>query len=461
MAERELFTGEGIFGRFPGDFAENRSLALGAALAAVLGGGHWVIGRDNRLVSRSLHWLVLRGLSQSGVQVTDLGVCSTQMLTYAVADQKAMGGILVTGGDRPEDCTGLCLWRKNAVPVGKVELGEIKRLWLTNMAGTIGVAGAIDRLDISSAYIDNLMKYADDLKSFSVMADLDYGVMGQLLPRLFGKLPCELVGLTEFVTSDFGRYGVTATRSKSGYLFDNCNPFSCPQALRVAVRDSTADLGVVFSGDGSRVRMFTEMGEIVPSATLAGLLAGYLLEQEPGGRIVCGARDWRVLSRIVARAGGIAVFAADEDISNVMRAQNAVFGSNGTGAFYLREANSAVNSELALLLVLAVLSREGGSISQLVQMRSLPSCVAETVWTARSREDVVKTFSREFSGEDATVFREMGIAVLRNDWGFCLRPDLCDPRGFRLFVDAESLPLLVERSATLNELLLGCGAYSL
>ncbi len=451
MRGQGIFQADAIRGHFPGDFGENRSLALGGAVAAALGGGVWVIGRDNRLASRSLHWLILRGLSQAGGEVIDLGLCSAQMLTFAIINHKSTGGILITGGEGGDDCTGLRLWKKGAVPVGSESgLREVQRLWENGTATPAGPAGHTSKLDIHPEYLGDLMKYADDLKPFSVMADLGCGLMGGFLPSLFEKLPCELMDLADQLPP-----AAPGDASASSSCPSDC--FSRPLALSRAVRESIADLGIVFSADGSACRFVCENGELVPFCGAGALLVSYLLEREPGAKVVCTPRDWRVLSQAARKAGGSAVVSAcgSVAVATAMRQEKALLGCDGEGGYYFRDTHYAANPELALLALLAVMSREGGKVSQLLRLRATPSFRTELAGVAGVFAAAAQALEGAFQTAEATVLREEGLAIFHYDWGVWLR--LVAEGQTSLLVEAESQNLLEQKVGEVERVLSALG----
>lgn len=447
MAQQGLFQTDAIRGRFPADFGESRAVALGGAVAAAFGGGVWVVGRDNRLTSRSLHWLIVRGLSQAGVEVMDLGLCSVQMLTFAVVNRKAAGGVFVTGGEGAQDITGLRIWKKGAVPAGADSgLLELRTLWdAGGMETAVATLGHIGRLDIHPEYLGDLMKFADDLKPFSVMADLGSGLMGHFLPGLFEKLPCELMDVRassghERPNAAAGREP-DATGAPGATGAGDC--FCDPQLLSRGVKESIADVGVAFSADGGACRLLCENGDPIAFCATAALLASYLLQREPGGAVVCTPRDWRVLARATQRAGGrIALSACGSvAVSAVMRQEEAVLGCDGEGGFYFRDTHYAANPELALLEVLALLSREGVKLSDLVRMQAAPSVRDEIALDGVSFADAAVRLEAGLGEAGAfTLSRVDGLAGIRDEWGFWLR--LNEKQAVVLEIEAESGALL-------------------
>ena len=125
----QCFKAYDVRGRIPDQLNEDVAYRIGNATAAFLGGKRIVVGRDMRLSSLDLCRAVVRGLTEAGVEVLDIGLCGTEMVYFAVLHLGADGGIMVTASHNPADYNGLKIVREQARPISADSgLADIRRL---------------------------------------------------------------------------------------------------------------------------------------------------------------------------------------------------------------------------------------------------------------------------------------------------------------------------------------------
>jgi phosphomannomutase len=202
-----------------------------------------VIGRDMRLSSPDLSRAFIAGATEGGADVTDIGLCSTDMLYFAsgVLD---VPGAMFTASHNPKEYNGLKLCRRSAGPISAdTGIRDIERLVLEGIFSDPGRKGGVEEVDMLPRYVDHVLGFIDvsALRSLKVVADAGNGMAGMVLPALFERLPCELVPHCFELDGSFPHHQP-----------DPINPENIALLSRW-VLEAEGDLGMAFDGDADRV----------------------------------------------------------------------------------------------------------------------------------------------------------------------------------------------------------------
>ena len=116
-------------GTFGTDFDLDTVYRVGKALPRVVGGGKWLVGRDCRETSEDMRGALVRGLEEAGVEVTDIGLCTTPMVYFHTAEGGFDGSVMITASHNPPGDNGLKVSRRGELPVGYADgLDEVERI---------------------------------------------------------------------------------------------------------------------------------------------------------------------------------------------------------------------------------------------------------------------------------------------------------------------------------------------
>ncbi|MCL2001349.1 MAG: phosphomannomutase/phosphoglucomutase, partial [Planctomycetes bacterium] len=269
-----IFKAYDIRGTYPDQVNESLFEAIGQAAPQVLKCKTAVIGRDMRESGVSLSQAMIRGLTKAGADVIDIGMASTPMLYFATAFFKAEAGVQITASHNPAAYNG-CKWcREDAIPVAyDTGLAGMEKIIAKKTFTPAGNAGTVKSEEIAADYRANLLKYSAGIKPLTVVADAGNGVMGAFLPKLFEKLPCELIPMYFEPDGNFPNHEANPIKAEN------------MRDLVTKVRESGADLGVAFDGDGDRSMYVDERGDIIPADFITALLAKEMLAMDPGATI--------------------------------------------------------------------------------------------------------------------------------------------------------------------------------
>jgi phosphomannomutase len=343
------------------------------------------------------------------------------MVYFATGHLGADGGIMVTASHNPADYNGLKLVREEARPIsGATGLEDIRQL----AEGDARLAGAEKGrrtpVDIRSDYIDKLLSYVDvsELKPLKLVANPGNGGAGMIVDLLEPHLPFEFVKL----------------HHEPDGTFPNGVPNPMLEENRVptieAIREHGADFGIAWDGDFDRCFFFDENGRFIEGYYIVGLLAESVLATNPGAAIVYDPRlVWNTLDT-VKQFGGRAVQSQSGHsfIKDVMRREDAVYGGEMSAHHYFRDFYYADSGMIPWLLVAAIVSRSGQSLSKLVDdcMLRYPSSGEINREVADAR-DAIAAIRERYAGDAVAVDETDGVSIEMADWRFNLRASNTEP----------------------------------
>ncbi len=265
--------------------------AFGTYLQRLEGKKLAVVGRDNRSTSYDLAEAALEGLAASGCSAVQIGLVSTPLVYWEAIQRGAAGGLMVTGSHLAPDQNGF----KLSIGARSLYDEQIQRLRLLIEHGDLAYGSAEIELDETaySRYIRDLEKRLPRMRPLKIVMDAGNGTAGLFAPNLFKRWGHTLAACL-YCEPD-GRY--------PNHQPDPQQPQNL-QALCAAVRDAGADIGLAFDGDGDRVGVVDEMGNIIVADRVLALLARDLLARRPGAAVVADVLSSQVLFDEITRCGG-------------------------------------------------------------------------------------------------------------------------------------------------------------
>ena len=363
MPKLSCFKAYDIRGRIPDELNDELAYQIGRAYAAFVQPRTVAVGRDIRASSATLRDALSRGLTDAGVNVADIGLCGTEGVYFATFAEELDGGIMVTASHNPPDYNGMKFVREQSRPIssdsGLADMqASIENATLPPKAGT---AGELRSLDTSGKYLQHLLGYVttDSLRRLKVVVNAGNGGAGLVIDQLEPRLPFEFIKINHQPDGSFP-HGVP-----NPMLEEN------RAGTAAAVRASGADVGLAWDGDYDRCFFFDEHGGFIEGYYLVGLLAERFLRRHRGARIVHDPRlTWNTID-IVQQYGGEPVLCKSGHafIKQKMRDVDAVYGGEMSAHHYFREFAYCDSGMIPWLLVLAVMSESGKSLSQLVGER--------------------------------------------------------------------------------------------
>ncbi|WP_304504407.1 phosphomannomutase/phosphoglucomutase [Alcanivorax sp. 1008] len=248
-----------------------------------------VVGRDGRLHSPKLAEALIRGLTQSGRDVIDIGAAPTPVLYYATHILDSQSGISLTGSHNPANHNGLKIVIDGVTLTGDRIRGLRERIARGELASG---EGKVRQQDVSERYVDEISRDIVLARPMKVAVDCGNGIAGPVAEKLFAALGCEIVPLNMEVDGNFPAHHPDTSKPENY------------GALISAVKEQGCDLGIAFDGDGDRLGVVTPKGEIIWPDRLMMLYARDLLSRSPGADIIFDIKCSRELARVISSNGG-------------------------------------------------------------------------------------------------------------------------------------------------------------
>ncbi len=272
-------------------FAEHLGRAFGTeALAA--GERAVAVGRDGRLSGPGLLTALVRGLASTGLDVVDLGAVTTPMLYYVAATRGQHGcnsGIQITGSHNPKDYNGFKMVLAGRAIYGEEIQNLRHRIESEDYVQAPGRSAAMDILAEYSARIVNDCKLKRPMK---IVVDSGNGIPGASAPGILRALGCQVHELYSEVDGDFPNHHP-----------DPSKPENLAELIEV-VRNTDAELGLAFDGDGDRLGVVTKDGQIIYPDRQIMLFAVDVLKRQPGATIIYDVKCTQRLAPVIRAAGG-------------------------------------------------------------------------------------------------------------------------------------------------------------
>ncbi|UNO41696.1 phosphomannomutase/phosphoglucomutase [Streptomyces sp. MST-110588] len=421
-----------VRGVVPDQWDESLAELFGAAFAEVTAADAIVIGHDMRPSSPGLSRAFARGAAARGVDVTEIGLCSTDELYFA-SGALDLPGAMFTASHNPARYNGIKMCRAGAAPVGQdTGLAEIRALverWSRDGAPEPAAeAGTITSRDVLGDYAAHLRRLVDlsGIRPLKVVVDAGNGMGGHTVPTVFEGLPLELDPMYFELDGTFPHHEANPLDPKN--IID----------LQERVRETGADIGLAFDGDADRCFVVDGNGDPVAPSAITALVAARELAKHPGGTVIHNCiTSWSV-PEVVAENGGTAVRTrvGHSFIKGEMARTGAIFGGEHSAHYYFRDFWNADTGMLAAMHVLAALGEQSGTLADLVAQYDRYAASGEINSTVEDQTGRLAAIRTAYEGREGVELDELdGLTVTTADWWFNLRASNTEPL-LRLNVEA-------------------------
>lgn len=424
----------GIYGETLTDAVAYR---IGRAAAQYLNVPEIAVGRDMRLSSPQLAAAILQGITDQGVNAVDLGMTTTDGLYFAVGKFNYPAGVMITASHNPGKYNGMKFCRAQAFPISlESGLAEIRDLAVSGQFTEPATRGKITKRDIIDDYVNHVLTFVDisKIKPLKVVIDAGNGMAGLVLPRVFQRLPCELVPLYFELDGNFPHHPASPIEPEN--MVD----------VQQKVREVHADLGGAFDGDADRMFPVDEHGDLVDGSMVTAAMAESLLRKHPGSTILYNLIVSKSVPALINKSGGKAVRTrvGHSYIKAEMRKLNAIFGGEHSGHFYFRDNWFADSGLIAFLILLELISVENKPLSEILKPLDQGVRSGEINSTVHDVQGKLQALEDHFGKDAPSVDKLDGITIDYGDWWFNVRPSNTEPL-LRLNLEANSRELMEQK----------------
>jgi phosphomannomutase len=392
---------------------EDDAHALGrtyAGFARDEGAARVAVGRDGRTHSGMLEAALIRGLTEGGLDVIQIGQGPSPMLYFATHYLNVDGGIQVTGSHNPADYNGFKLLLKGRSVFGR-EIQEIGRRaargdWSEG-------AGTVEEVDIREAYVDRLLEGFSG-KPFRIGWDAGNGAAGPILDMLVERLPGQHHVIFSEVDGRFPNHHPDPTVEKN--LAD----------LKELVAREQLDFGIAFDGDGDRIGAVDSKGRVIWGDQLLMILAEAVLRELPGETIIADVKASQTLFDRVAGLGGKPLMwkTGHSLIKSKMKETGAPLAGEMSGHIFFKHRWYGFDDALyAAVRLIEAVSASGRSLTELKD--AMPTAVATPEMRFQVDESrkfaIVDEVRERISNHGAKVDATDGVRVSTADGWWLLR----------------------------------------
>lgn len=438
-----------IRGIYNVDFNKEDVYKIGFFLPKLLNSKKVLIGRDVRLSSPEIREYLVKGITDSGADVYDLGLTTTPMLYFATGKYGFAASVQITASHNSKEYNGLKVSKEKALPVGyDTGLGTLEE-WVKNREVTLSEKkGVVHEKDIKEEYISFLLKYKKDLSSLNIGVDISNGMAGILIKDVLGKESQRLHYIYDEPDGTFPNH--------------DANPLVPENVvdLQNLVKEKGCDIGVIFDGDADRVMFTDEKGNFISPDLMIAVIGHYFLEEKGiKGNVLQDIRSSKAVGEYLEPMGATIhtwrvgrAFAAHK-----LREIDGVFGGELAGHYYFKDffySDSGIMAALIILGVFAKMKSKGRSVSDVIATIAKYENSGEINFRIERKQqamDVIRDYfiSRE---EALASFDFDGYRVEFKEWWFNIRPSNTEPY-LRFIAEASSKELLQNRVSKVKELL--------
>ena len=259
------------------------------SLAAERGQRAVAVGRDGRLSGPELASALMEGIRLAGIDTIDVGSVPTPVVYFAAHHLGCGSCVAVTGSHNPPDYNGLKMVVGGETLAGETIQGIRQRVEAGDLCHGAGQASGAD---VGPAYLARIVGDVRLARPMKIVIDCGNGVAGGIAPELFRTLGCDLVELFCEVDGNFPNHHPDPSRPEN------------LQDLIRALRDTDAEIGLAFDGDGDRLGVVTRDGQIIYPDRQLMLFAADVLRRCPGQQIIYDVKCTRLLAPWIREHGG-------------------------------------------------------------------------------------------------------------------------------------------------------------
>ena len=282
-----IFREYDIRGIYHETLAEPDAYQIGLNYAASIGTGKVVVGRDGRLSSPALATSLIKGLTDGGLNVVDIGLVHTPATYFTVFYLDLDGGIMVTGSHNPWNHNGFKIMRgKDSLYGGDIaKLAEIK-------SQNTQAKGKVEKIDIRAEYIAKILNEASlPLCDFEIAFDSGSGATGEIIEILAPKLSANYSLLNTKIDGTFPFHHPDPTVEKN------------LQQLKDLIAKKSLDVGFAFDGDGDRIGVVDNKGRPIWGDQILAILCRGIAKKYQGASIVVDVKTSKAVVDYIASLG--------------------------------------------------------------------------------------------------------------------------------------------------------------
>ena len=434
MTDQNIFKSYDIRGIYPKELDKNTAFKIGRAFVEYTHAKKVAVARDSRLSSEYLFSALTAGIMSLGVDVCDIGQVPTECLYFAVGACDFDAGVMITASHNPKEYNGFKMLKKIGKDInmirGKDLLPAVEASDKNQKAS--GKKGGITKKDVVPEYINHISLIADSsiIKPFSIVVDASNGVAGAVVVKIGEQLPVKILLLNQKPDGRFPNHSPNPLLEGS------------TDQIKSEINARKADFGFIFDGDGDRIFLIDEKGEMVRTDVVLLLLAKYFLQKYPNSAIAYNAICSKSVPEFIKKWLGkpIRTQVGFINVREGLLKNNGAMGGEMSGHYCFKDNFYMDSGMIAFLVLLQVLSESNKKVSEIAVELSPYAKSSEINFEVEDKEKILNKIKEKYS--DGKLDYLDGVTVEYVDWWFNIRPSNTESL-LRLTIEAES-PLLLD-----------------
>ncbi|MDG1960597.1 MAG: phosphomannomutase/phosphoglucomutase [SAR86 cluster bacterium] len=327
MIDESIFREYDIRGIVPEQINEFSIKAIASAIAKKCSDervNELALGRDGRLSGEDILKLLSKELQSLGINIVNVGIVTSPLLYFAAKKLTSKSGVMITGSHNPKNYNGFKIVI-NDLPVSGIEMLDL----ISNKPDSKNIGFEIVKKDLMDEYIEEVKSQASkNSKKIKVVIDCGNGSAGEIAPKLMRALGHEVVELFCEIDGNFPNHHPDPGKVEN------------LQDLIESVKEEEADLGIAFDGDGDRLGVVSNLGEIIYPDQLMMIFSRSVLQNSKTKEIVFDVKCTNLLAEIITEAGGIPIMSPTGHfhIKNTIKKTNAPLAGEMSGHIFFNDA---------------------------------------------------------------------------------------------------------------------------
>jgi phosphomannomutase/phosphoglucomutase len=385
------------------------------------------LGRDCRLSSPSFAQAMTHGINSTGVDVLDIGMVTTPMVYFSLFNLVVEGGVMITASHNPSEYNGVKLCVDKEALFGE----EIQKIRKIAESGDFSSGkGSTETTSIMDDYLKFLRENVEIKPGIRVGIDCGNAMTGIVAPRILKEFGCKV---TEFYVTPDGRF---PNHHPDPIVEENLKD------LIEAVKREKLDLGIGFDGDGDRIGVVDEMGNMIWGDMLLVIFARDVLSRMAGVKVIGEVKCSTRLFRDIERHGGIPIMwkAGHSLIKNKMKVEGAPLGGEMSGHMFFGDKFFGYDDAVyAALRLLEIISKTGKRLSELLE--GIPPAFTTPEIRVECPDEIKFQLTEKVRGEFKKEYRVIDVDGVRIEF----------PDGWGLIRASNTQPALVLRFEAVNK----------
>ena len=443
MSAFKAYDIRGVWGK---DFNEDTVYKIGYFLPELLNTDHVVVGRDVRASSPVIHDQLIKGITDRGADVWDLGLSTTPMVYWATTHLNADASVQITASHNPAEYNGLKISRTGALPVGGDSgLKDLETMVNEKPVSPSERKGKVkDYSHVKDEYIEYFLPLSKGLEDLNLSVDCSNGMSNLVIK--------EILANNKNVHYIYDTFDGTFPNHEPNPLEEkNC------RALEKEVIKNKSDVGVIYDGDADRVIFVDDRGEWVQPDYVTAVLGYYYGKNGRKGNALCDIRTSKSTTDYLEKNGWkCTLWKVGHAFAKIkIREIKGIFGGELAGHYYFQDFGNCDSGVLASLLVLHVvedLKKEGRKLSDLLSEIVTYANSRETNFKLENKDGAIKALYEKYAPNALRVMDFDGYRIEYSDWWFNVRKSNTEPY-LRIVAEAKDPEVLKEKMEEISSII--------